>query len=207
MVLEKIKMDTKGYVIILASASPRRQLFFKEMKIPFLKKVIPIEESFPSNLSGSAIAEHIVAKKANAFKDTIKVNEIIITADTIVWHQNKCLGKPISIQNAKEILMSLSDDTHQVITAVGFLQKETWECINVVSEVTFGLVSKKAIQEYIATGSPMDKAGAYGIQDSFGILHIDSISGSYTNIIGLPVTHVYKKLQEIIKNNHLKKSS
>jgi len=206
-VLEKIKMDTKGYVIILASASPRRQLFFKEMKIPFLKKVIPIEESFPSNLSGSAIAEHIVAQKANAFKDTIKVNEIIITADTIVWHQNKCLGKPISIQNAEEILMSLSDDTHQVITAVGFLLKETWECINVVSEVTFGPVSKKAIQEYIATGSPMDKAGAYGIQDSFGTLHIDSISGSYTNIIGLPVTHVYKKLQEIIKNNHLKKSS
>ncbi|MDA9642779.1 Maf family nucleotide pyrophosphatase [bacterium] len=200
-------MDTKGYVIILASASPRRQLFFKEMKIPFLKKVIPIEESFPSNLSGSAIAEHIVAQKANAFKDTIKVNEIIITADTIVWHQNKCLGKPISIQNAEEILMSLSDDTHQVITAVGFLLKETWECINVVSEVTFGPVSKKAIQEYIATGSPMDKAGAYGIQDSFGTLHIDSISGSYTNIIGLPVTHVYKKLQEIIKNNHLKKSS
>ena len=207
MVLEKIKMDTKGYVIILASASPRRQLFFKEMKIPFLKKVIPIEESFPSNLSGSAIAEHIVAQKANAFKDTIKVNEIIITADTIVWHQNKCLGKPISIQNAEEILMSLSDDTHQVITAVGFLLKETWECINVVSEVTFGPVSKKAIQEYIATGSPMDKAGAYGIQDSFGTLHINSISGSYTNIIGLPVTHVYKKLQEIIKNNHLKKSS
>jgi len=207
LVLEKIKMDTKGYVIILASASPRRQLFFKEMKIPFLKKVIPIEESFPSNLSGSAIAEHIVAQKANAFKDTIKVNEIIITADTIVWHQNKCLGKPISIQNAEEILMSLSDDTHQVITAVGFLLKETWECINVVSEVTFGPVSKKAIQEYIATGSPMDKAGAYGIQDSFGTLHIDSISGSYTNIIGLPVTHVYKKLQEIIKNNHLKKSS
>ena len=207
MVLEKIKMDTKGYVIILASASPRRQLFFKEMKIPFLKKVIPIEESFPSNLSGSAIAEHIVAQKANAFKDTIKVNEIIITADTIVWHQNKCLGKPISIQNAEEILMSLSDDTHQVITAVGFLQKETWECINVVSEVTFGPVSKKAIQEYIATGSPMDKAGAYGIQDSFGTLHINSISGSYTNIIGLPVTHVYKKLQEIIKKNHLKKSS
>ncbi|MDA9630913.1 Maf family nucleotide pyrophosphatase [Flavobacteriaceae bacterium] len=205
--MEKIKMDTKGYVIILASASPRRQLFFKEMKIPFLKKVIPIEESFPSNLSGSAIAEHIVAQKANAFKDTIKVNEIIITADTIVWHQNKCLGKPISIQNAEEILMSLSDDTHQVITAVGFLLKETWECINVVSEVTFGPVSKKAIQEYIATGSPMDKAGAYGIQDSFGTLHIDSISGSYTNIIGLPVTHVYKKLQEIIKNNHLKKSS
>lgn len=200
-------MDTKGYVIILASASPRRQLFFKEMKIPFLKKVIPIEESFPSNLSGSAIAEHIVAQKANAFKDTMKVNEIIITADTIVWHQNKCLGKPISIQNAEEILMSLSDDTHQVITAVGFLLKETWECINVVSEVTFGPVSKKAIQEYIATGSPMDKAGAYGIQDSFGTLHIDSISGSYTNIIGLPVTHVYKKLQEIIKNNHLKKSS
>tara|TARA_B110000090_G_scaffold97213_1_gene109474 strand:- start:195 stop:815 length:621 start_codon:yes stop_codon:yes gene_type:complete len=206
-VLEKIKMDTKGHAIILASGSPRRQQFFKEMKIPFIKKVIPVKESFPSTLSGSGIAEYIVTQKANAFKDTIKDNEIIITADTIVWHQNKCLGKPTSIQNAEEILKTLSDDTHQVITAVGFLQKETWECINVVSEVTFGPVSKKAIQEYIATGSPMDKAGAYGIQDLFGTLYIDSISGSYTNIIGLPVPHVYKKLQEIIKINHLKKSS
>ena len=136
-------MDTKGHTIVLASGSPRRQQFFNEMKIPYIKKVIPVEENFPSTLSGFAIAEHIVAQKANAFKNTIKDNEIIITADTIVWHQNKYLGKPTSIQNAEEILKTLSDDTHQVITAVGFLQKKTWECINVVSEVTFGPVSKK----------------------------------------------------------------
>jgi septum formation protein len=191
-------MDTKGHTIILASGSPRRQQFFEEMKIPFIKKVIPVLEEFPTTLSGAEIAKHIVTQKANAFKDIIKDHEIVITADTIVWHQNKCLGKPTSTQDAQEILYELSEDSHQVITAVGFLQKNNWECIHVVSKVTFGSISKKDIKAYVASGSPMDKAGAYGIQDLFGTLYITEISGSYTNIIGLPVPHVYKKLKEIV---------
>jgi septum formation protein len=98
-----------------------------------------------------------------------------------------------------QLLLSLSNTTHQVITAVGFLQKHKWECIHEISEVTFGPLSKTEIQNYIETGSPMDKAGAYGIQDSFGTLNIRSISGSYTNIIGLPVTQVLEKIKEIIQ--------
>jgi len=198
-VLENINMDTGGYKIILASGSPRRMKFFEEMEIPFSKKVIPIDENFPDNLKGAEIAEYIVKEKAEPFKAMVEKDEIVITADTIVWNKNKCLGKPKDRAEATQILQSLSNDTHQVITAVGFLQKNKWECIHEISEVTFGFLSDEAIQSYIKSGSPMDKAGAYGIQDSFGVQNILSISGSYTNIIGLPVAQVLEKLKEIIK--------
>lgn len=192
-------METKGLNIILASGSPRRQGFFEEMDIPFSIKVIPVVEEFPDNLKGAEIAQHIVKQKAAPFQDLVKDNELIITADTIVWNKNQCLGKPVDAKNAMQLLLSLSNTTHQVITAVGFLQKHKWECIHEISEVTFGPLSEIEIQNYIETGSPMDKAGAYGIQDSFGTLNIKSISGSYTNIIGLPVTQVLEKIKEIIQ--------
>ena len=165
-------METKGLNIILASGSPRRQHFFEEMDIPFSIKVIPVVEEFPDNLKGAEIAQHIVKQKAAPFQDLVKDNELIITADTIVWNKNQCLGKPVDTKNAMQLLLSLSNTTHQVITAVGFLQKHKWECIHEISEVTFGPLSKTEIQNYIETGSPMDKAGAYGIQDSFGTLNI-----------------------------------
>ncbi|MDC1217406.1 Maf family nucleotide pyrophosphatase [Flavobacteriaceae bacterium] len=191
-------MDTRGYKIILASGSPRRQKFFEEMEIAFSKKVLSIDENFPDVLKGVEIAQYIAKQKAKPFKAIIKKDEIIITADTIVWNKNKYLGKPKNREEATQILQSLSDNTHQVITAVGFLQKNKWDCIHEISEVTFGSLSDETIQSYIRTGSPMDKAGAYGIQDSFGVQNILSISGSYTNIIGLPVAQVLEKIKEII---------
>lgn len=191
-------MDTRGYKIILASGSPRREKFFEEMEIAFSKKVLSIDENFPDVLKGVEIAQYIAKQKAEPFKAIIKKDEIIITADTIVWNKNKYLGKPKNSEEATQILQSLSDNTHQVITAVGFLQKNKWDCIHEISEVTFGSLSDETIQSYIRTGSPMDKAGAYGIQDSFGIQNILSISGSYTNIIGLPVAQVLEKIKEII---------
>ena len=193
-------MDTKGYQIILASGSPRRKAFFEQMGIPFTQKVIPVEEVFPNALSGVSIVEYLVKLKAQAFESSIEDNQFVITADTIVWHQNQCLGKPADEHEAKQMLSQLSDSTHQVITAVGFLQKNKWESLHCISEVRFKSVSEKAITDYIATGSPMDKAGAYGIQDSFGMCHINSIKGSYTNIIGLPVAQVLGKIEEILKN-------
>ena len=191
-------MDTRGYKIILASGSPRRQKFFEEMEIAFSKKVLSIDENFPDVLKGVEIAQYIAKQKAKPFKAIIKKDEIVITADTIVWNKNKYLGKPKNREEATQILQSLSDNTHQVITAVGFLQKNKWDCIHEISEVTFGSLSDETIQSYIRTGSPMDKAGAYGIQDSFGVQNILSISGSYTNIIGLPVAQVLEKIKEII---------
>jgi septum formation protein len=192
-------MKTNTYQIILASGSPRRKAFFEQMGFTFTQKVLSVDEIFPNDLSGKAIAEYLVKLKAKPFKSIIKENELVITADTIVWHKNKCLGKPKDKKEAQQILSELSDSTHQVITAVGFLQKNKWDSICCVSEVCFGKLRSESINEYIESGSPMDKAGAYGIQDTFGMLNIRSIQGSYTNIIGLPVAQVLEKMEEILK--------
>ena len=194
-------LNTNGFIIILASGSPRRKAFFEQMELPFKVKVIPVDEDFPSGLNGIEIAKHIVHQKADAFISNVKEKQLIITADTIVWHNNESLGKPKNNVQAKNMLMTLSNDSHEVITAVGFLQKDNWELIYEVSRVTFGKINDLEIENYIKTGSPLDKAGAYGIQDSFGIKNTTSIHGSYSNIIGLPVPQVLKKIKEIISKN------
>ena len=194
-------MNYNDFEIILASGSPRRKAFFEEMQIDFRTEVIPVEENFPLGLRGIEIARHIAYKKSEAFLKKIKKNQLIITADTIVWHENESLGKPINNEMAKKMLNRLSDSQHQVITAVCFLTKEKIEMIHEVSTVTFGKLSEDEIHNYIKTRSPLDKAGGYGVQDSFGIRNIVSINGSYTNIIGLPVAQVLKKIKEIVNKN------
>ena len=194
-------LNTNGFKIILASGSPRRKAFFEQMELPFKVKVIPVDEDYPLGLNGVEIAKHIVHQKADAFISNVKEKQLIITADTIVWHNNQSLGKPKNKVQAKNMLMTLANDSHEVITAVGFLQKDSWELIYEVSRVTFGKINDLEIENYIKTGSPLDKAGAYGIQDSFGINNITSIHGSYSNIIGLPVPQVLKKIKEIISKS------
>ena len=191
-------MNFKKNQIILASGSPRRKFFFEKMQLNFIVKVIPCNEKFPPGLNGIETARYIAHKKSEAFLEKIKKNQLVITADTIVWHKNKYLGKPSNSLEAKIMLNKLSNSSHDVITAVCFLTKEKIEIIHEVSTVTFGEVSEDEINEYIKSGSPFDKAGSYGIQDSFGIRNITSINGSYTNIIGLPVAQVFKKIKEII---------
>lgn len=194
-------MNLKKNQIILASGSPRRKFFFEKMQLNFIVKVIPVKEKYPSGLNGIETARHIAHKKSEAFFEKIKKNQLVITADTIVWHKNKPLGKPSNSIEAKIMLKKLSNSSHEVITAVCFLTKEKIEIIHEVSTVTFGQVSENEINDYIKTGSPFDKAGSYGIQDPFGIRNIVSINGSYTNIIGLPVAQVFKKIKEIIIEN------
>ena len=194
-------IDTNGFELILASGSPRRKAFFEEMDLPFRVQVLPINENFPNGLDGIAIAQHIVRKKAEAFLEIIKEKQLVITADTVVWHKNQFLGKPQNNNEAKTMLRSLSNDTHDVITAVGFLQKTNWEMLFEVSQVCFGPLSDNEIDAYVKTGSPLDKAGAYGIQDPFGIRNVTFIKGSYSNIIGLPVPQVLKKIREITSKN------
>ena len=194
-------MNSKKNQIILASGSPRRKFFFEKMQLNFIVKVIPVKEKYPPGLNGIETARHIAHKKSEAFFEKIKKNQLVITADTIVWHKNKPLGKPSNSIEAKIMLKKLSNSSHEVITAVCFLTKEKIEIIHEVSTVTFGQVSENEINDYIETGSPFDKAGSYGIQDSFGIRNIVSINGSYTNIIGLPVAQVLKKIKEIIIEN------
>lgn len=191
-------MNSKKNQIILASGSPRRKFFFEKMQLNFIVKVIPCNENFPPGLNGIETARYIAHKKSKAFFEKIKKNQLVITADTIVWHKNKYLGKPSNSIEAKIMLKKLSNSSHDVITAVCFLTKEKIEIIHEVSTVTFGEVSEDEINEYIKSGSPFDKAGSYGIQDSYGIRNITSINGSYTNIIGLPVAQVYKKIKEIL---------
>ena len=194
-------MNYNDFEIILASGSPRRKAFFEEMQLDFRTEVIPVNENFPLGLNGIEIARYIAHKKSEAFLKKIKKNQLIITADTIVWHQNESLGKPTNNNEAKKMLNRLSNNQHEVITAVGFLTKENFEMIHEISTVTFGKLTEVEIDNYIKTRSPLDKAGGYGIQDSFGIRNIVSINGSYTNIIGLPVSQVLKKIKEIVNKN------
>lgn len=191
-------MNYNDFEIILASGSPRRKAFFEEMQLGFRVEVVPVKENFPSDLNGVEIARYLAMKKSKCFLKKIKKKQLIITADTIVWHQNESLSKPKNKEEVKKMLNRLSNSKHQVITAVGFLTKEEFEMIHEISTVTFGKLSEEEIENYIKTRSPFDKAGGYGIQDTFGIRNIVSINGSYTNIIGLPVAQVLKKIKEIL---------
>ena len=187
-------LNPHGYELILASGSPRRQAFLQELGLPFRIKKFEVAESFPNQLKGAEIATYITTQKAAPFRADIKANQLVITADTIVWHQNKYLGKPENKEEAREMLNNLSDATHEVITAVGLLQKEDWEVFTEITKVTFNALSAHEIESYIDSGAPMDKAGAYGIQDRIGTLGISKISGSYTNVVGLPMAQFFDKL-------------
>ena len=183
-----------NYELILASGSPRRQQFLNELEIPFRVQKFEVEEKYPRHLKGAEIAQHITTLKADPFRAIIKPQQLVITADTIVWHEDSYLGKPQSEKEAFEMLSSLSGATHEVITAVGFLTIQEWDVITARTEVTFNMLSKNEIDAYIASGSPMDKAGAYGIQDRIGTIGIKNIKGSYTNVVGLPMAQFYTKL-------------
>lgn len=179
--------------IILASGSPRRQQFFRELNIDFTIQIKEVEEIYPEDLKASEITVYLAELKANAF-DLLADNEIVITSDTIVWHENNALGKPKDVQEAFNMLQSLSGKTHEVITSVCFKTKNTLETITETTKVTFNSLSDEVIRYYIETYKPFDKAGSYGIQEWIGLVGIEKIEGSYTNVVGLPVDKVYQKL-------------
>ena len=179
--------------IILASGSPRRQQFLRELDIDFTIQLKEVEEIYPNHLHASEITIFLAELKANAF-DLLEENEILITSDTIVWHENKALGKPKDAQEAFEMLQTLSGKTHEVITSVCFKTKNSLDTITETTKVTFNSLSDEAIRYYIETYKPFDKAGSYGIQEWIGLVGIAKIEGSYTNVVGLPVDKVYQKL-------------
>jgi septum formation protein len=184
----------KDYKLILASGSPRRQQFFKNLNLDFEIRVKEIEEVFPDNLKGVEITNYLAILKANAFEGEIEANEILITSDTIVWLNNKALGKPKDYSDAVAILKSLSNKTHEVITSVCFKTKTKTDTIFDITKVTFNSLSDDAIQYYLENYKPFDKAGAYGIQDWIGLIGISKIEGSYTNVVGLPTNLVFEYL-------------
>ena len=185
-----------NYDIILASNSPRRQQFLKDIGLDFSIKTHPVEEIFPEELKAAAISDYLVKLKAAPF-DFINENEIVITADTIVWHNDQCLGKPKDPAQAVQMLQQLSGNTHQVVTSVAFTQSHQQTLINETSSVRFKVLTQEEIDYYIDNYQPYDKAGAYGIQEWIGTIGIEKIEGSYANIVGLPVAQVLATLEKI----------
>ncbi|MEC4005597.1 Maf-like protein [Flavobacterium sp. SUN052] len=193
-----VKDNVNEYKIILASGSPRRQQFFKDLDLKFEIRLKEIEEIYPENLKAEEITNYLAALKAKAFDGEILENEILITSDTLVWLNNKALGKPKNYEDAFQILKSLSNETHEVITSVCFKTRTTTETIFDVTKVTFNELSDDAIHYYLENYKPFDKAGAYGIQEWIGLIGITKIEGSYTNVVGLPTEKVYKHLTSIL---------
>ena len=187
----------KDLKIILASASPRRQSFFKDLNLDFEIQVKKIEETYPENLKGKEITNYLAELKASAFTE-LKKNELLITSDTIVWLNNKALGKPRNFKEAKEMLQQLSGNMHEVITSVCFTSGDFQKTVNDITKVWFRDLSEEEIEFYIETFKPYDKAGSYGIQEWIGYIGVEKIEGCYFNVMGLPVRLVYKTLSEMV---------
>ncbi|GAA4977168.1 Maf-like protein [Algibacter aquimarinus] len=187
----------KNHHIILASGSPRRQEFFKNLNLDFEIRLKPVKEEFPNRLTHFEISNYLAQLKALPFKDELKENDILITSDTIVWHNNKALGKPRNEDEAFKILKSLSNNTHEVITSVCFTTKNYEKTLHSITKVAFKYLTDEEIKYYIKTAKPYDKAGAYGIQEWIGQIGVTKLEGSYFNVMGLPTHLVYKTLNTI----------
>ncbi|MEH6538290.1 MAG: Maf-like protein [Psychroserpens sp.] len=187
-----------SYNLILASGSPRRQQFFKDLGLTFEIRLKPVKEEYPNRLSHFEISDYLAQLKSLPFKDELKDNDILITSDTIVWLNAIALGKPRNHQEAFEMLTSMSDKTHEVITSVCFTSKHTQMTVNAITKVTFKALTEDEINHYIHRCKPFDKAGAYGIQEWIGQIGITHIEGSYTNVVGLPTHLVYKTLNSMV---------
>ncbi len=190
--------NMERYKIILASNSPRRRELLAGLDIPYEVRVIAdIDESYPEELPGEEIPQYISRKKAEAYEAVMQPDELIITADTIVWSEGRVLGKPADEAEAKDMLRLLSGRTHQVITGVTLLTCDVKKTFAVQSEVTFDVLTEEEIEYYVKRYCPMDKAGAYGIQEWIGYVGVTSLHGSYFNVMGLPVQRLYKELKNI----------
>ena len=180
--------------IILASGSPRRQQFFKEMDLHYSIRLKEIEEIYPEHLQAEEITNFLAKLKANAFENELKENDILVTSDTIVWLNGKALGKPKDYNDAFQMLQQLANQTHEVITSVCLKSIDKTDVFHCVTKVTFSNLSDEAIRYYLEHYKPFDKAGSYGIQDWIGLVGISKIEGSYTNVVGLPTEMLFQKL-------------
>jgi septum formation protein len=192
-----LREKLKNYTLILASGSPRRQQFFKDLDLDFEIRLKEIEEIFPPNLIEEDITDYLAVLKSDAFEGDLKENEILITSDTIVWHENKALGKPKDYEDAFLMLQSLSGKTHKVITSVCFKTKDKTEVISDTTMVSFHPLQDLEIKYYLDNYKPFDKAGSYGIQEWIGFVGVSKIEGSYPNVMGLPIDKVYHYLNNL----------
>jgi len=187
----------KNHTIILASGSPRRQQFFKDLGLDFEIRLKPIKEEYPPTLRHFEITNYLAQLKSMPYLKHLKDNDILITSDTIVWHNERALGKPRSDAEAFSILSSLSGQTHEVITSVCMRTNNYQKTVSNVTKVTFKTFTEDEIWYYINTYKPFDKAGAYGIQEWIGLIGVTKLEGSYFNVMGLPTHLVYETLNVI----------
>jgi len=188
--------NLEKYNLILASASPRRQQLMTDLGLTFEVKPADVDEFYPENLGMTAIPEYLAQLKADALNGSMGENDLIITADTIVWKDDKVLGKPANQQEAVDMLKSLSGSQHQVITGMHLQSKSKKISFHAVTEVWFDELTDDEINFYIDKYKPFDKAGAYGIQEWIGFVGIYKIEGSFYNVMGLPIHKLYQYLKE-----------
>lgn len=184
------------YKIILASNSPRRKELLAGLGIDFsIRTLSDIDESYPSSLKGEDIPKYISGQKAKAYKETMADDELIITADTIVYVDGEVLGKPTDKDDARRMFHLMSGRKHEVITGVSIVTKDKIVQFATTTKVTFAALTDEEIDYYIDNYHPYDKAGAYGIQEWIGYVGITGIEGSYFNVVGLPVQRLYTELK------------
>lgn len=190
--------NLSNYKIILASASPRRRELMSGLGLSFEVRTLPdVDESFPEDLQGGDIPLFISKKKVDAYRPSMASDELVITADTIVWLDGKALGKPCDADDARRMLRNLSGKTHNVFTGVTITTGAVQRSFAACSNVTFARLADDEIEYYVKNYKPMDKAGAYGAQEWIGYIGVENIEGSYFNVMGLPVQRLYNELKKI----------
>lgn len=189
--------NLKKYKIVLGSNSPRRKELLAGLDIDFEVRIVPdIDESYPASLKAEDIPVYIARKKAEAYQSTLAPNELLITADTIVWTFEKIMGKPANRAEAVSMLFALSDHVHEVITGVCITTREQKVDFSVASAVSFAKLSAQEVDYYVEKYRPYDKAGAYGIQEWIGYIGVEAINGSFYNVMGLPIQRLYQELKK-----------
>lgn len=188
----------KKYNIILASNSPRRKQLLSDLGVDYIVRTLPdVDESYPDNLLAEAIPAHISRVKAEAYRRLIQSDELIITADTIVWLEGALLGKPSDREGAYEMLRRLSGKTHEVFTGVTLTTCSWQRTFTAATRVTFAPLTEADIIYYVDAYQPLDKAGSYGIQEWIGLIGVERIEGSYFNVMGLPIQRLYQELSKL----------
>ena len=190
--------NLEKYKVILASGSPRRRELMAGLGVNYEVRILPdVDESYPDTLQGEEIPLYIAKEKADAYIPMMQPDELIITADTIVWLDGKVLGKPRDREDALQMLRTMSGRTHEVFTGVCITTTDWQRSFTAQTEVRFATLSEDEIIYYVDNFTPMDKAGAYGVQEWIGFIGVENISGSYYNIMGLPVQKLYRELLKV----------
>lgn len=192
-----MQLSTHNWHLILASNSPRRKELLAGIDVEFEIRVLPeIDETYPETLPHEEIAEYLARKKAAAYLPNLKEKELLITADTVVLLNGEILGKPEDEGDAKRMLRALSGQMHRVITGVCLTSGDKQVSFSDTARVIFGELQEEEIDYYVTTYQPMDKAGAYGVQEWIGYVGVERIEGSYYNVMGLPIYKVYRELKQ-----------